>query len=190
MRPRPGSRSWGRWWDARQPGLGSARWWDLPCRSASSGCSWASPRDLQLSSLALDGSSAAATGHPPLAVRYLDLLLLALALPVFLIAGFPMLGYAVAAAAWITQNLLMRFAERRAAAALARGDRRSAMGSIGAATLGRVWLVTIAILLVGLLGDREDGLAAGILSAVLVTAHLGGTALARLSGDTGAEANA
>lgn len=123
-------------------------------------------------------------------MRYLDLLLLGLALPVFLVAGFPMLGYAVAAGAWIAQHLLLRFAERRAADALARGDRRSAMGAIGAATLGRVWLVTIAILLVGLLGDREDGLAAGILSLVLVTAHLGGTALARLSGDSETKAKA
>jgi len=130
------------------------------------------------------------SSDPPLALRYLDFLILALALPVFLIAGWPLLGYVVTAAAWVAQALLMRWAERRATDALAHGDRRRAMGSIGAATLGRVWLVTAAILLVGLLSDREDGLAAAILSAVLVTAHLGGTALARLSspsqGDVGA----
>ena len=40
-----------------------------------------------------------------------------------------------------------------------------------AVTLGRVWVVALAILLVGLLGDREDGLAAALLAVVLVTAH-------------------
>ncbi len=44
---------------------------------------------------------------------------------------------------------------------------------VGASTLGRVWLVALAVLLVGLLGDREDGLAAAVLTAVLVTVHLG-----------------
>lgn len=125
-----------------------------------------------MSSFALDGSDAGrAAGKPPLALRYPDVCLLALAFPVFLVAGLPMLGYGVAAAAWIAQHLILAFAQRRAAQALERGDRRLAMGAIGAATLGRVWLVTLAILLVGLLGDREDGLAAAVLSLALVTVH-------------------
>ncbi len=40
--------------------------------------------------------------------------------------------------------------------------------------------MTLAILLVGLLGEREDGLAAAVLTVVLVTVHLGTPALARL----------
>jgi L-asparagine transporter-like permease len=110
----------------------------------------------------------------------MDLGLLALALPVFVVADLPMLGYAVAAAAWIAQHLILAFAQRRAAQALQRGDRRLAMGAIGAATLGRVWLVTLAILLVGLLGEREDGLAAAVLSLALVTTHFLALGLTRL----------
>jgi hypothetical protein len=53
---------------------------------------------------------------------------------------------------------------------------------LGAATLSRVWLVTLAILLVGLLGGREEGLSAALLSLVLVTAHLGGRGMERLVG--------
>ena len=113
-------------------------------------------------------------------LRYADLILLALALPVFLVADFPMLGYAAAAAAWIVQHALLAFAQRTATAALRSGDRRRAMGAIGVTTLGRVWLVALAILLVGLLGEREDGLAAAVLSLALVTVHLGSTAVARL----------
>ena len=134
-----------------------------------------------MSSLALDGSDASRrAGQPPLALRYPDIGLLALALPVFLVADLPMLGYAVAAAAWIAQHAILLAAQRYAAAALRRGDRRAAMASIGAATLGRVWLVTLAILLVGLLGDREDGLAAAVLSLALVTAHFMGLGFTRL----------
>jgi hypothetical protein len=132
---------------------------------------------LRLSTLALEGSEAAAGGR---ALRYADLLLLALALPVFVLADLPLLGYAAAAAAWLAQHAILVFAERRSAEALRAGNRRGALGSIAAATLGRVWLVTLAILLVGLLAEREDGLAAAVLSAVLVTAHLGGQALSRL----------
>jgi hypothetical protein len=134
-----------------------------------------------LSSLALDGSDAAtATGRPPLALRYPDLGLLAIALPVFVLADLPLLGYAVAAAAWLAQHAILLFAHGRATAALRRGDRRRALGIIGAATLGRLWLVTTAILLVGLLGDREDGLAAAVLTLVLVTVHFASLAFTRL----------
>jgi len=133
-----------------------------------------------LSTLALDGSDAATTrGGPPAWVRHADLGLLALALPVFLLAGWPLLGYAVAAAAWIVQHMISVYAQRRALEALRRGDRRLAMGAIGAATLGRVWIVTLSILLVGLLADREDGLAAALLSLALVTAHFAALGLSR-----------
>ena len=115
-----------------------------------------------------------------LALRYGDLGLLALGLPIFILAGWPLLGYAVGAAAWLAQRVIELAAERRAARALTGGDRRTALGTLGAATLGRVWLVALAVLLVGLLAQREDGLAAAVLSAVLMTARLGGRVLERL----------
>jgi hypothetical protein len=115
-----------------------------------------------------------------LVARYFDLALLALALPVFLLASWPMLGYAVAAVAWLAQHAIQRWAEGRSKRALMAGDRRSALGFIAGATLGRLWLVTLSILLVGGLGEREDGLAAAVLCAVLVTASLGGRAVERL----------
>jgi hypothetical protein len=112
--------------------------------------------------------------------RYFDLGLLAAALPVFLVTGLPMAGYAAAAVAWLAQHFVLRIAERHAASALERGDRTRAMGTIGFATLGRLWIVTGAILVVGLAVEEEAGLAAAILCVVLVTAHLGGVALTRL----------
>ncbi len=136
-----------------------------------------------MSTLALEGSDVPREARAPLALRYADLLLLALALPVFVIADLPLVGYAVAAVAWLAQHGILLAAERRSTAALRRGERRTALGTIAGATLARVWLVTLAILLVGLLADREDGLAAAVLSLVLVTAHLGARALARIPND-------
>jgi hypothetical protein len=70
-------------------------------------------------------------------------------------------------------------AERHARSSLRAGNRRGALGLMAAATLGRVWLVALAILLVGL-ADRESGLAAALLAAALVTVHLASQAFARL----------
>jgi hypothetical protein len=114
------------------------------------------------------------------ALRYLDLALLALALPVFIAADLPMTAYVVIAAVWIAQHgveLLTNRAVRRAAA---RGDRRAAMGWVGATTLARVWTVALTVLLVGVLSSKEAGLAAAVLAAILFTVHLGGRLLARL----------
>ena len=146
-----------------------------------------------MSTLALEGSEPLATkadapaaeassGGRRALLRHVDLLVLALAAPVFVLAELPLLGYGVAAVAWLVQHAILVLAERRSAAELRAGNRRAALGSIAAATLGRVWLVALSILLVGLLADREDGLAAAVLCAVLVTLHLGGMALSRLFG--------
>jgi hypothetical protein len=113
------------------------------------------------------------------AARYADFAVLALALPVFLIADWPILGYAVIAVVWLIQRGIQLAAERHTKRALAEGKRRSAMGVLAGSILGRVWLVTLAILLVGGLFEREDGLAAALLSFVLVTVSLAGQALAR-----------
>ena len=114
------------------------------------------------------------------ALRFADLAVLALALPVFLVAGWPLLGYGVIAVVWLIQRAVQVAAERRTSRALAEGDRRSAMGVLAGSILGRVWLVTLSILLVGGLAERQDGLAAAILSAILVTVSLATHALGRV----------
>jgi hypothetical protein len=136
-----------------------------------------------LSTLAIEGSSGLSGGRRlGFALRYADLALLAAALPLFVIAGWPLLGYAVTAGAWLAQRGIHRGAERRSARALSAGDRRGALGAIAVSTLARVWLVTLSILLVGLLAEHEDGLAAAVLTLVLVTAFLAGQFLSRLFG--------
>lgn len=114
------------------------------------------------------------------ALRYVDLLVLAAALPVFIAADLSMTAYLVVALVWIGFHgveLLTLRAVRRAAE---RGDRRAAMGWVGATTLARVWIVALAVLLVGVLSSKEAGLAAAVFAAILFTVHLGGRLLGRL----------
>jgi hypothetical protein len=102
-----------------------------------------------------------------IAVRYLDLVLLALALPVFLAAGLPMLGYAAGAAAWLTQRALQLWLNRRAAAS---DDPRTVVGIAAGSMIGRGWLVALTIFAAGL-SDEDAGLAAAVLVIVLFTAY-------------------
>jgi uncharacterized membrane protein YkgB len=100
--------------------------------------------------------------------KYVDLLVLAAALAVFVVGGFPMLGFAAGAAAWLVQRGIQMYTAQRAKAELAAGNRQKAMGMIAATTLGRVWLMATVVLLTGL-AERQAGLAAGVLVAVLFT---------------------
>ena len=100
--------------------------------------------------------------------KHVDLLLLAVALVVFAIGGLPLLGYAVAAAAWLAQRGIQLLASRRASDELAHGNRQRAMGTVAATTLGRVWLMATAVLLVGI-AEREAGLSAALLLLALFT---------------------
>ncbi|MGE5280747.1 MAG: hypothetical protein ACM3N0_00230 [Chloroflexota bacterium] len=111
--------------------------------------------------------------------KYVDLVVLAAALAVFLLGGLPMLGFAVAAAVWLAQRGIQVLAGRRAAAELAAGRRQRAMAIVASTTLGRVWLMAIAVLLAGL-AEREAGLAAGILLAALFTVSFAAQGIAHL----------
>jgi hypothetical protein len=102
-----------------------------------------------------------------LALRYLDIVLLALALPVFLIGGLPLLGYAAGAVAWLVQRALQVLLNRRAAAA---DDPRSVVGIAAGSMIGRGWLVALTIFAAGL-KDNDAGLAAAVLVIVLFTAY-------------------
>jgi hypothetical protein len=114
--------------------------------------------------------------------KYVDLLVLAAALAVFLLGGFPLLGYAVGAGAWLAQRGIQMLAAKRAAAELAAGNRQKAMGIVAATTLGRVWLMATAVLLVGL-AERPAGLAAAILVLVLFTISIAAQGFAHLFGE-------
>jgi hypothetical protein len=102
-----------------------------------------------------------------IAVRYLDLVLLALALPLFVAGGLPMLGYAAGAAAWLVQRGVQLALNRKAVAA---DDPRTVVGIAAGSMIGRGWLVALTIFAAGL-KDEDAGLAAAVLVIVLFTAY-------------------
>jgi len=131
-----------------------------------------------LSTLALEPSSRPEGSRIAVAARYADLVLLAVAMPVFLLAGLPMAAYAAVGAAWLIQRAVQYLAESRMASA---ARRETALRLIAVSFMARLFVLTVAILLVGILADDETGLSAAVLAAALVTANLAGEAMGRLT---------
>ena len=111
------------------------------------------------------------TSDPLVIVRFADVLIVVLAAPFVLLMGGPVLGYVVGALAWIATRIVGLLVER-----YARG--RSARAQVGlnfGALMGRAWILAITILVVGLAGEREDGLMAALLALVAFTVYLATT---------------
>lgn len=108
-------------------------------------------------------------------LRYLDLVVMALALPVFLAAGLPLLGWAAASGAWLAQRAIQATVNRRARAS---DDPKTVAGLLTASMIGRGWLVAGSIFAAGMI-EREAGLSAAVLAIALFTfyfsGNLGGT---------------
>jgi hypothetical protein len=110
----------------------------------------------------------AGPGDRMIALRYLDIVILILALPIFLAADLPMLGYAAGAVAWLVQRALQIVLSRKAAE---QTDPRKVAGIAVGSMIGRGWLVALTILAVGLADSDSAGLAAAVLFIVLFTAY-------------------
>lgn len=80
----------------------------------------------------------------------------------------PLLGYAVAAAAWLAQRGIQALTNAKANAS---EDPRTVVGVLAASMIGRGWLVAGSIFAVGLAAEPEDGLAAALLSIALFTVY-------------------
>jgi hypothetical protein len=101
-------------------------------------------------------------------LRHLDLVVLALALAIFVAAGLPLLGWGVAAAAWVAQRAIGFVLERKARST---NEPRSVAGLMVASMLTRGWLVALAIFGAGLV-ENDAGLSAAVLFLLLFTVHL------------------
>ncbi|MDX6610494.1 MAG: hypothetical protein QOF85_2419 [Solirubrobacterales bacterium] len=111
--------------------------------------------------------------------KYVDLLVLAASLAVFLLGSLPMLGFAVGAGVWLVQRGIQMLAERLASRELAAGNRQRAMATVAVSTLGRVGLMATAVLLAGIV-EREAGLASAVLVLVLFTVSFAAQGIAHL----------
>jgi hypothetical protein len=105
----------------------------------------------------------------PAAIRWLDMILLVLALPVFLIADLPLAGYFAGAGAWIAQRAIQLLVQRRVSAA---EDPRTIVGLTAGSMIARGWIAAGTVFAVGLIGGDKDGLAAAITILALFTVYL------------------
>jgi hypothetical protein len=102
------------------------------------------------------------------AIRYLDLAALVVALPLFLALGMPLVAWAVVTVLWLLQRAAQALMERRAFAA---ADPTRATAVLAISMFARVWIFALAIFVLGK-ADRDAGLSAALLAVILVTVHL------------------
>jgi hypothetical protein len=98
-------------------------------------------------------------------MRNVDVPVLAVALIVFIVAGWPILGWVTGAGAWAIQRLVSEFVVRKANAA---EDPRTKVGLLAGSMIGRGWLVAGIIIAVGL-GNNSAGLSSAVLFLVVFT---------------------
>ncbi len=111
-------------------------------------------------------------------IANVDLVLLAIALPIFILIGQPV-AWLVAGGLWAIARAISYFAALKAKQKLAQGERNTALGTVAATSLGRVWLIAIAVLIAGVI-DRDTGLYAALLLVVLFTVNLATRGLVHL----------
>ena len=100
-------------------------------------------------------------------LRYLDFAVLLLALPIFVAADLPLLGWVGAASGWTLQRAIQYGIEKRARES---DDPRTVAGLLTGSMIARGWIVALAIFAVGL-SDNDAGLAAAVLVIVLFTVY-------------------
>jgi hypothetical protein len=98
--------------------------------------------------------------RPMIALTYLDVVVVAVAAPVAIALGAPVLGCALGAGGWIVQRIV-HWADRRWTARLR--EPRAQLGANLFEAFGRIWLLAGAIIVAGVAGHRADGLAAALL---------------------------
>jgi hypothetical protein len=105
------------------------------------------------------GAGAVLPRRSTVILRYLDVVLVIIAVPVALALGAPAVGVLVSAAAWLVQRVLAGAGQRWIAG---RGDdARFGLNLVDG--FGRIWLLAGAIVIAAVVGGRRDGLAAALL---------------------------
>ena len=115
-----------------------------------------------------DDSRKAGPSRAERALRYLDLAVIALALPVFLIAGLPLLGWIGATVGWTGQRMIQAALERKASQT---DDPRGFFRLMAGSLIGRSWFLVLTIFATGLI-EREAGLTAALLALITFTTYL------------------
>ncbi len=98
----------------------------------------------------------------------MDLVALVLALPIFIAAGLSLTGYAIAGGAWILQRGLQALIQRRVDT---QEDARQVVGLLMGGSFARAVVTAAAVLVAGISGGDDAGLAAALLVVGLFTVY-------------------
>jgi hypothetical protein len=109
-----------------------------------------------------------APGAPPTALRFLDLFVLVLALPIVVLTGAPLIGYVCGAGGWLVARGVGQAVESYGART---GDQQQALLLAVAGLMVRLLIVATAIVAAARVGDRDDGLEATVLVLVAFTLY-------------------
>ena len=107
-----------------------------------------------------DAGQRRAAGFQMFALRYLDVVVAVLAAVIAIALGAPALGCALGAGCWVLQRGVQAF-DRRFAQEMS--SPRAALGISLFERFGRIWLLAGAIVIAGVAGSRQDGLAAALI---------------------------
>jgi hypothetical protein len=101
-------------------------------------------------------------------LRYLDVCLVLATAPFVPIAGLPLLGYLLAAVAWLLTRLGTTFVQQRA---LRVGDPKLRAGLQVGSMMGRIWVVALVIIVARYAGGKSDGIMAAALLLAAFTVY-------------------
>ena len=105
------------------------------------------------------GAEVKVQSRPPLVLRYLDVGLVVVALPVAIAMGAPVLGCVLGAVGWIVQRAIGEF-DQRWTRKVPEPTRR--LGFTLFEGFARIWLLALFIVIAAIIGGHENGLAASL----------------------------
>ena len=101
-------------------------------------------------------------------LRYLDVCLVLATAPFVPIAGLPLLGYLLAAVAWVLTRLGTTWIMERA---MRVSDHKVRAGMQVGGMMGRIWIVALAILVARFAGGKDDGIMAAVVLLAAFTVY-------------------
>ena len=110
--------------------------------------------------MSISAASANDTERGSVALLYLDIVLVLVAVPLLLAVGVPTVGLLVGAAAWIVLRIAQVAADKQLVNI---HDLRRRLGLGVAFSMLRVWLLAGAIIVCGVAVSRADGLTAALI---------------------------
>jgi len=101
-------------------------------------------------------------------LRFLDVALVIFFAPLLIVAGAPALGYLFGAGGWILARAGGEILDRKARTV----DPRTGIGLQVAGMMGRAWVVGLAVVAAGVIGDKDDAICAAVVALVAFTVYL------------------